>query len=62
MSLGLTFWHIGSGEEVRVGDKNVWDASRERQIRFLEISNIDAFNEQIFIREDSESQSSCAYK
>lgn len=62
MSLGLTFWHIGSGEEVRVGGKNVWDASRGRQIRFLEISNIEAFNEQIFIREDSESQSSCAYK
>lgn len=60
MSLGLTFWQIGSGEGVRVRGKNFWDSHGERQIRFLDvkISNIEAFKEQIFICEDSESQSS----
>ena len=50
MSLGLNFWHTGSREEVRVGGENVWGASRDRQIRFLDIkpSNIEAFSEDIF--------------
>ena len=64
MRLGLTFWHTGSREEVRVGSKNVWDSHRERQIRFLDIkiSNTQEFDEQIYICEDSERPSSCACK
>lgn len=51
MSLGLIFWQIESGKEVRVRGKNLWDSHKERQIRFfdIKISNIETFKKHIFV-------------